>query len=432
MVNTYLIHSVRLGLEDDTTTSVLIDQGLVLELDPVAASYPQASVLNGQSTALLPGLVDHHVHIGAWLRSQRSTEIRGVCIAEELVAALPDNRGWRVLFGLDHHHDVRQALAALDEVQSPCVIVHRTGHAVLMNAHAAKSLGRGSVTKIDHGRGLWGEALGPVEEGWEAQHLHALSAHLLQQGVVAIQDATPYPARASERCRFLQRALAPIRVSFMSDPVSELGFATFTKVLDPTGMPPVSSYPSAVHAIEPVEILQAIALLKRNQGRFDRSSRIEHAAICPPLVAEQIREAGVTVCSNPAFLMERSTALEHLRISGVDEFLCPVAMLKDLGVPVIFGSDAPVTKPGVWASVRAAVARGAHEVPFAGEALSMADAMSAVTVREVPLSRDGWRGMPGDLVLLDLGQSLFDSGCSPVKAVFIGGVLVFGNDFTRG
>jgi predicted amidohydrolase YtcJ len=391
-----LIRGARLGPQGPPA-DVLVAGGRIVA---VGARPYGGQVLDGTGTTLLPGLVDHHVHLGAWLRARRSTPVGPEGVAATLAGTAADRRGWRILFGLDHQHDLADALAAVDTVDGPCLIVHRTGHATVLNGPAAQRLG--VARGIDHGRGLWTRALGPAEGGWEAEQLGALAADLLAQGVVAVQDATPYPAAAADRCRRLRAGLAPVRVEFMGDPGDPLPGARWAKVLSPRDGVPPTSLPLAVHAVEPDEIAAALALLPAAGDH-----RIEHAALCPPAVVDLLAAAGVTVCANPGFLVERGAALAPLSRTGEAEFLHPVGDLAAAGVPVLFGSDAPVTDPGVWAAVRAARSL---------RSMSLAAALAAVTSFPVPAAPSDWVDRPADLVLVDDGLD--------VRAVLVGGELV--------
>lgn len=421
-----LVRGPRLGPDGDRH-DVLVRCGRIVAVgSPASAAVlPRDVLVDGGEAMLLPGLVDHHLHLGAWLRSRRSIPVRPEGVVATLDAVPADRRGWRVLFGFDHQDDLGEAMAAVDAVSGPCLVVHRTGHACVLNGPAAVLLGAGRTTRVDHGRGLWGRALGPADPHWEKDQLARLARDLLAEGVVAVQDATPYPAAAAARCRDLRRAMSPVRVDFMSDPASSLELARWTKVLSVRERPAQAHRPLAVHAVEPEEIVAALELLGSSPPAGSRRHRIEHASLCPPALVERVAAADVLVCANPGFLLERSSAFRLLARSGEGEFLHPVAELRDAGVPVLFGSDAPVTRPGVWAALDALRERGGPAVPFAGAAVPVAAALDAVTSFPLPASPEGWVGRPADLALVDGRRFTGPTGAAPALAVFVSGEPVF-------
>ena len=108
---------------------------------------------------------------------------------------------------------------------------------------------------------------------------------------------------------------------------------------------------------------------------------------------------GLTASVQPAHLLDDRDAAEALwagRTAGAFAY----ASLRDAGVPLVFGSDAPVAPLNPWLAVRAAVTRtGDDREPWHPEQrLSMSDSLAASTggVRAlVP-------GAPADLIALDV------------------------------
>ena len=151
---------------------------------------------------------------------------------------------------------------------------------------------------------------------------------------MAIRDATPYPAGAEGRVAELRLELAPIRLSVMGDPELPVVGAEHVKILDPLAVDRERLAPldRAVHAIEPYEAVVACDLIG------DRPGRIEHAALCPPSLAEMLASRSVTVCANPAFLVERQMALSSMHRSGLDDLFHPIARLAEYQIPHTFGS----------------------------------------------------------------------------------------------
>jgi predicted amidohydrolase YtcJ len=110
--------------------------------------------------------------------------------------------------------------------------------------------------------------------------------------------------------------------------------------------------------------------------------RIEHVEVPLPQHVEQMARLGLVASVQPVFdarwggpggLYEARLGVERTRASN------PLAALAAAGVPLAFGSDAPVTPLDPWGAVRAAVQ---HHTP--GSRLSARAAFSAHT-------RGGWR-----------------------------------------
>lgn len=428
-----LIENVRLG-PNGSLSDVLLDGELLSDVYPHRSGARELSAVGrrfeGRGLTLLPGLVDHHVHLGAWLRSRQSHLLRGDdqrAVIESILSFRPDRRGWRVIFGWDHHHDSTAILSTIEEVSGPVAVIHRTGHAVMLNSNAAIGLGVGRTAGIRHDRGIWPRAL--AETNWqdERRELVNLKHRLLAEGVVGLQDATPYRARAWERRAAISEALSPIRVSFMADPDESFLSATHLKLMSPWSKVTLNR-PVAIHAVEPAEVVAATHVIRRT-ARGDRC-RIEHASLCPPDVISLVVASNASVCANPSFLLERAAALRHLCETGEDEMLCPIAELRESGVEVRYGSDAPVTSPGVWHSVVAAMRRGGGMVSFAGKQITLRDSLEGVTSFPLGTSFEQWRGRPADLTLLDLSH--LDWQSPPIAAAtWIAGEIVHGGNWQR-
>jgi predicted amidohydrolase YtcJ len=361
-----------------------------------APSVRTPGTAGGDSFRVLPGFVDEHLHIEAWLRSQLSVPLASGRLDHPALAGMlrerPPQGEWLVMFGLDHTQLIGDCLAVVEtERETPVLVMHRTGHAAVLNAAGSRRLGLGAESRVVYEpRGLWARALGHTPEFVRRRLLERLRATLLAQGVVGVVDATPYRRKDEERVEGLRDALRPVKVSFMGDPLDPVPGCSYLKVVDPRSLPNllerkpgIKSANVAVHAVEPDEILMAL-----HAARFERL-RVEHAAVCPPTVAGQLAERGALVCANPGFLIDRYPAFAGLRASGEAEFLHPVASLLAAGCQVVFGSDAPVSPPGVALSIEAATHRGSAQLPMAGAPVSLAAAFEAARGVGSSHPRDG-------------------------------------------
>jgi predicted amidohydrolase YtcJ len=338
-----------------------------------APSAVGAGTANAGSFRVLPGFVDAHLHIEAWLRSQLAIPLAGGRLdSRALAEALsdgPPHGEWLVLFGLDHTQPLQECLAVVAaERKVPVLVMHRTGHAAVLNSAGSRLLGLGEESRVVfQPRGLWSRVTGRPPASVRSRLLSRLRASLLAQGVVGLIDATPYRRKDEERVAQLRDALAPLEAEFMGDPLDPVPGCSYLKVVDPRSLgdlleikPDLREASVAVHAVEPEEILMTLhaAPLAR--------LRVEHASLCPPAIAGQLAERGAVVCANPGFLIDRYEAFAPLRASGEAEYLHPVASLLEAGCRVVLGSDAPVSQPGVARSIEAVTERGSPRLPMAG------------------------------------------------------------------
>ena len=170
-------------------------------------------------------------------------------------------------------------------------------------------------------------------------------------------------------------------------------------------------YPVAVHCVEADAVRAAAGVLRRIPPPHDGAPhRIEHASELPPDALEAVRASGAMVVTNPGFI--HFGGERYLRTVPPEEqpWLYRIGALHRAGVPLAFGSDAPVEMPEPLAELAAAVTRRSTEGSLVG------DAAEAVTTDEAfriavrggahAAGASEWLGalrpgMAADLVLLD-------------------------------
>ena len=199
-----------------------------------------------------------------------------------------------------------------------------------------------------------------------------------------------------------------------------------------------AGYPVAIHAVERDAIVAAaLALLDapplagaagpvaglRARDRRARD-RIEHCAECPPDVAELVRQSGAQAVLNPGFLHYDG---ERYRATAPPELLphlYPAGALAALGIPLAFGSDAPVIEPNPWAALAAAVTRR----PAGGASLGgLAMPSVAAALRIHAGGRRIAAGQPADLAVVEpnpLAVAPADLPATRAAAVIINGRIV--------
>ncbi len=125
---------------------------------------------------------------------------------------------------------------------------------------------------------------------------------------------------------------------------------------------------------------------------------IEHAQLISHADVERMAALGVRASAQPAHLLDDRDLSEQIW-PGRGERCFPFVWMRDAGVRLVFGSDAPVSPLDPWLAMAAAVHRSADDRdPWHPEhALTPREALAA-SVDEQPTVRVG---SPGDVVLLD-------------------------------
>ena len=160
----------------------------------------------------------------------------------------------------------------------------------------------------------------------------------------------------------------------------------------------------AVHCVTRVELVFALAALRSAGTR--PGDRIEHAAVAPPELVDQIAELGLAVIAQPHFVHERGDAY-RVDVEGTDRpWLHRGRGFLEAGIPLAAGTDAPFGDPDPWRAMRAAVLRRTAD----GCSLGHAERISpeqALALFLSPLGAIGSAprrviaGEPADLCLLD-------------------------------
>ena len=153
-----------------------------------------------------------------------------------------------------------------------------------------------------------------------------------------------------------------------------------------------AGFPVAIHAIEQEAVSAAAAVLRESSYRLEipptplfkgrqggisslgpalgrgilPRDRIEHCAECPPQLVDLVRAAGATVVTQPGFIYWNGDDYLQRVEPSLLPHLYPVGALLKAGVPMAFGSDAPVIDPNPWPGIYSAVTRktsGGNSLP---------------------------------------------------------------------
>lgn len=428
--------------------------------------------------ALLPAFFDAHLHLLSYAAALRSIDCTGARSIVEIQAALREAAArrpagaWLRAFGYEEtslregRHPNRRDL---DEAapQHPVRLVHRSGHASVLNSLALERAGIGLASEeppggfidreLDSGEpsGLLlgmerviDRAVPPLPFHELAAAVREVSDRLVRAGVTAVQDATHTNGRAEWALfeRLIDEGALPLTVVLMEG-IEHLGELPAASAQGALFRGPVkvmieelgdelspderelrrtvaevhqAGRQAAIHAVGARAVAAAIDAIEaalRERPRADHRHRIEHCALLPEGAAERIARAGIIVASQPAFVAERGDRYLKLVPASQQGGLYPYRTLAQASVTLAAGSDAPVTAPEPLASVAAAIDRRtlAGGVVAPGQAVGAVEALgwwTAGAARAAFLEGDRGRILPGlraDLVLLEEDPT----ACSP-------------------
>ena len=418
---------------------------------------------------LLPAFIDAHCHLLAYAAGLRSVDCRGARRIADIQAALRRRAEelpageWIRAFGYEEtsleegRHPTRHDLDAAAP-RHPVRLIHSSGHASVLNSLALQRAGIDSATEEPPGGALerdldTGEPSGvllgmealieravlPLSYPELATAVREAAGRLLGAGVTCVQDATHTNGRAEWELfeRLMADGALPLAVVLMEGiehlgelperggggrlrrgPVKimlhELGddlwpdeaaLARLVTAAHDAGRQ------VAIHAVDERAVAaaaDAIEAALRRRPRADHRHRIEHCGVAPPGLAPRLAELGVVVVSQPSFVWERGDRYLRLVPDEQRSSLYAFRTLRDAGVALAAGSDAPVTAPGPLASVAAAVDRRTKSGrPLAPEqAVAAGDALrwwttEAAFAAFLEAERGALRpGLRADLVLL--------------------------------
>jgi predicted amidohydrolase YtcJ len=507
-VRQLLLHNARVITMDPAlprAEAVAVHAGRIVAAgsaaEAAAALDGDAERFDCEGRALLPAFIDAHCHLLSYAASLRSIDCTGArSIADiqrlirERAAVTPAGR-WLRAFGYEetalaegrhpNRHDLDVAAP-----ERPVRLIHRSGHASILNSLALRMAGITIETEeplggfldreVDTGEpsgllidmdAVIDRALPPLEYSELAGSVREASARFLEAGVVSIHDATATNGR--EAWSLFERLMAdgalPLDVTMMEGidhlgelpelacdgrlrrgavkvVLSELGGSLSPDERELSSM--VRSVHAAgrqvaIHAVGEEAVLAATRAIEsalRERPRADHRHRIEHCSVLPERVAPRLAEIGVVVVSQPSFVEERGDRYLELVSEERQPKLYAFRTLVDAGVRFAAGSDAPVTQPSPLGAARAAARRRtASGRPLAhAQAVDPSEALRWWTAgaayagfqeRERGAARPGMRA---DLVLLSGGAAAVDAleGVE-VDRVWHGGVPAMGEKLIR-
>ncbi|HEY8572660.1 amidohydrolase family protein [Phenylobacterium sp.] len=415
--------------------------------------------LDGQGGALIPGLVDHHIHLFGLAARADSVVLDGVTDARGFAARIETTLverppgAWVRVTG--YHETIAGQLtrAALDDLAPAhrVRVQHQTGALWVLNSLAWASLGPEPPPGSDPDKGwLWrADAWLRGQLAPDPPPLAPIGGKLAGYGITALTDAsvTTDAASAARLAEAHREGALPQRLTLMSGaPLEAPADGAFAVgpvkvLLDDADLPDLDDFADriggarsqgravAVHCVTAGELALTLAAFESAGAR--PGDRIEHGGVIPRAAIAQLKALGLTVVTQPAFVRERGDRYLAQVDPAEQPDLYRCASLRTAGVPVAGSSDAPYASPDPWAGIAAAIERrtlagrtlGAAERVDAAAALAMyltAPAEPGGSPRRVAV------GAPADLCLLKvpLQEALATPSAELVRATLVGGRVV--------
>jgi len=413
------------------------------DMEPLLGVETRA--LNCGGKTLIPGFIDAHCHILAYGQSLFSLNLSKLTSISEIKEAIyrqaltkPPGT-WIVATGYD---DFRLSEGRhpnrwdLDEVtpHHPVRLIHRSGHASVLNSLALSLVGitietaepPGGMIERDWETGepngiLFGmsdyirDKIPPMTEEELEQALSLANASFLSWGLTSLQDASATNdlsqwqlfSKLKEEGKLSSRINLMIGYPALDDFI-EAGFTqgygdtrlrlggVKVTLEETTGElhPPKEEVQNAAlkaqrqgfqlafHCVEEGTVEAALSVLEFIGGKPLARHRLEHCSICPPALLSRMKGLGVVVVTQPPFLYYSGDRYLTTVPSHQFPWLYSIRNFFQEGIIVAGSSDAPVASPNPLIGIYAAVNRKAEtgEEVLVHQAISPWQALKAYTI----------------------------------------------------
>ncbi|MEC9309800.1 MAG: amidohydrolase [Chloroflexota bacterium] len=385
-------------------------------------------IIDCNNLLIHPGFVDAHIHPLAFAKHLSGVKCSGPDIQNinDIVTKLnpvsiaTSSGEW--ITGVDYddetlterRHPNRWDLDVYNP-DNPVRLIHRSGHAVVLNSCALKLAGidantpdpiDGVIVRSSNSTEPTGvfldandflrQRLGVItSEADIARSMGFVNDVLLSYGITSIQDAGHN--NGLYRWNTLQRLIASqqlqTRITMMVSGKSVLEFhdqgrqfgagdlmlrlghvkemltsstGTFLPSLEDLTENVRAAhklgFPVAIHAVEEDAVrIATVALTDSRCNDLPAPDRIEHCSEAPLHIRQAVSECGATVVTQPGFLYWRK---DHYGKHFKSEVLYPIESLRQTGIPVAFSSDAPVIDPNPWPGIHAILERSSQAASY--------------------------------------------------------------------
>jgi predicted amidohydrolase YtcJ len=339
-------------------------------------------------------------------------------------------------------------------------LLHRTGHAVILNGLALRLLGLAQREVTYEPGGLLRGKIPTIDSGEMSRLVGEASLRLLATGVTMAHDPTPGQENADLAAlrgwandrTIRQRLVAYGNLAAFQgrrEDGSSRFFHAGVKIVIEEGSAPEEIAEAvaiadragaqvALHAVEGGPLVIALDALRRlgSERVRLRRHRIEHAALCPAALSREIGRAGATVVTHPDFLRLFGEKYASELEGEEHDDLYPLRSLLDAGVPLALGSDAPIGVSRPLAAIDSASRRttaggrvlGGSQALDVARALELHTCAGATAAGLETVLGSIEPGKLADLVLLDadpLAVPVDEVASIGVRATLVGGEVAW-------
>lgn len=412
-----LIRNVRL---DDRTLDLRLSGGRIAE---IGHGLSGEELFDARGGAVIRGLNDHHIHLFAWAAARASLQLDDVRDRRDLEArlrkaaqGLPPG-AWIRAAGLHDGACGDVDAATIDTMvrDHPVRIQHRSGALWILN-----TLALGQVMTPTAPAGVERDGAGaPTGRLWrvddwlsarlsgEAPDLTQASLDLASFGVCGVTDASATNGPSSADALSLARRSGVLRQKLRLmgrldlPPGEAYQLGELKLLLDEADLPDFAEAlaqiqearrcgrASAFHCVTPTELAFALALLEA-AGPYP-GDRIEHASLVPEPAIGQLARMGLTVVTQPAFVLAKGERyLDEVPPEDLPD-LYRLSSLQAAGVGLAASSDAPYGPADPWQAIRAASERRSAAGRLVGPAERI-DVLRALRLYQGPLDHPAEAG----------------------------------------
>jgi predicted amidohydrolase YtcJ len=359
---------IRSAEIDRRIYDVRIDGRAVRQVSPHPLTpIGDEEVIDAGRCALLPGLHDHHIHLLATARAATSIDVRSGLDA--LVAA-PAGSGW--LRGVGGSDDLDAA--ALDQVVAgrPVRVQHHSGAMWVLNTAGLAAVGAAETSEPGIERDAHGSPTGRLWrlDSWLGQRVNddppdlgPLGRRLSAFGITGVTDATPNLGAGG--AAILADASLPQDIHFLAvDPpgwgkagprkivLEDHDLPTYDALREEVADTRVLGRAVAAHCVTREALALMLAVL--DELGSVPGDRIEHAAIADMDMVATIARLGLTIVTQPGFILGRGDRyLSDVPAHDLGD-LYRYASFVEAKVAVVPSSDAPYGPIDPWTVMRAA------------------------------------------------------------------------------
>jgi predicted amidohydrolase YtcJ len=446
---------------------VRLEGGRIAEIGPRLA--PAKSEIHAKGGALIPGLIDHHIHLLGLAAQADSVVLDATKTLADFADAIRSGASgrpagaWVRATGYHERFAGELTRERLDEIcpGRPVRVQHQTGALWVLNSLGLAVVLRGEPPPSFVETDAAGEPTGRIWRGdaWLSERigrtlppLAPIGRRMAAFGVTGLTDATATTdvgaaerlAEAHRRGDLPQRLMLMSRGELEAPPDGAFAVGSVKIMLDERDLPPLEAMGEAiasarvwgrtvaVHCVTAAELAFTLAAFEAFGSRA--GDRIEHGGVIPAGAIGVIADLKLRVVTQPGFILERGDRyLADVPAEEHDD-LYRCASLAAAGIPVAASSDAPYGPPDPWLALRTAQERRTR----GGAAVGLSERLEGAAALRLFLGDFSDPGGPArriepgaraDLCLLKapLDEALRDPDASLVAATLVAGGVTCDN-----